>query len=75
MSQYKTIKREVKYGEASRVDFFLTQEVLADVYLEVKSVTLHVNNNLGASPDAVTLRGQKHLSELLSMKKAGARAI
>ena len=75
VSQYKTIKREVKYGEASRVDFFLTQEGLADVYLEVKSVTLHVNNNLGAFPDAVTLRGQKHLSELLSMKKAGARAI
>lgn len=75
VSEYQNIKREVKYGDSSRVDFLLTEKGLEDVYLEVKSVTLHVDGRLGAFPDAVTLRGQKHLSELLAMKKRGARSI
>ncbi len=75
VAAYKNIRREVKYAEASRVDFMLTQPGLKDVYLEVKSVTLHLDSDLGAFPDAVTLRGQKHLMDLLAMKQQGARAI
>jgi sugar fermentation stimulation protein A len=75
VAQYEKITREVKYGEASRVDFFLSQPDAQDVYLEVKSVTLHLDEDLGAFPDAVTLRGQKHLKELLAMKEQGSRAI
>ena len=75
VAEYQHIKPEVKYGKSSRVDFFLTQEGLPDVYLEVKSVTLHLEEDLGAFPDAVTLRGQKHLVELAEMLKSGARAI
>jgi len=74
-SQYREIKPEVKYGDSSRIDFLLTQAGLKDVYLEVKSVTLHVEGELGAFPDAVTLRGQKHLLELLAMKRSGHRAV
>jgi sugar fermentation stimulation protein A len=74
-SQYKNIRPEVKYGEASRVDFLLSETGLEDVYLEVKSVTLQIDGELGAFPDAVTLRGQKHLLELLEMKRAGHRAV
>jgi len=74
-SQYKNIRPEVKYGDASRVDFLLSETGLVDVYLEVKSVTLHIDGELGAFPDAVTLRGQKHLLELLEMKRAGHRAV
>ncbi|MEH6444069.1 MAG: DNA/RNA nuclease SfsA [Oceanospirillaceae bacterium] len=75
VKEYKEIKREVKYATASRVDFFLSGPKLADVYLEVKSVTLHLQKGLGAFPDAVTVRGQKHLCDLLEMKKNGARSI
>ena len=48
---------------------------MADVYLEVKSVTLHLQDDLGAFPDAVTTRGQKHLLDLQSMLETGARSV
>jgi sugar fermentation stimulation protein A len=73
--EYDDFKREVKYGDSSRVDFFLSGIDLPNVYLEVKSVTLHRGGVLGAFPDAVTLRGQKHLRELLAVKKSGMRAV
>jgi len=75
LQQYQNIRREVKYAERSRVDFYLTQAGMADVYLEVKSVTLHLEGDLGAFPDAVTTRGQKHLEDLQSMLETGARAV
>ncbi len=75
VKKYSKVKREVKFAEASRVDFLLSEPGLKDVYLEVKSVTYHLQNSLGAFPDAVTLRGQKHLKDLLAMKKKGTRAV
>lgn len=75
LSEYGVIKPEVKYGtENSRIDFFLTQNGLPDCFIEVKSVTL-LENNQGFFPDAVTLRGQKHLRELMHIAKEGKRAI
>lgn len=75
LADYQQIRREVKYGDSSRVDFLLTQPGLCDVYLEVKSVTLHQEQDLGAFPDAVTTRGQKHLQELMAIKHSGSRAV
>ncbi|QPE16661.1 DNA/RNA nuclease SfsA [Providencia rettgeri] len=75
LSEYSVIKPEVKYGtENSRIDFYLTQNGLPDCFIEVKSVTL-LENNQGFFPDAVTLRGQKHLRELMYIAKEGKRAI
>ncbi|MEQ5755618.1 MULTISPECIES: DNA/RNA nuclease SfsA [unclassified Providencia] len=75
LSEYSVIKPEVKYGtENSRIDFYLTQNGLPDCFIEVKSVTL-LENNQGFFPDAVTLRGQKHLRELMHIAKEGKRAI
>ena len=66
---------EVKYGEEnSRIDFLLKGEGLPDCYVEVKSITF-VKGTLGMFPDAVTTRGQKHVRELLAMKKQGHRAV
>ncbi len=71
LSEYSVIKPEVKYGtENSRIDFYLTQNGLPDCFIEVKSVTL-LENNQGFFPDAVTLRGQKHLRELMHIAKEG----
>lgn len=75
LAEYNHITPEVKYGEEnSRIDFLLKGEGLPDCYVEVKSITL-VKNNIGMFPDAVTTRGQKHLRELMAMKKLGHRAV
>lgn len=75
LSEYSEIKPEVKYGaENSRIDFFLSHNELPDCFIEVKSVTL-LDDNQGFFPDAVTLRGQKHLRELMHIAKEGKRAI
>ena len=77
LSMYDEIHPEVKYGEEnSRIDFLLKGKDLPDCYVEVKSIT-YVDNDkkLGMFPDAVTTRGQKHLRELIAMKKQGHRAV
>ena len=75
LSGYNQLKSEVKYGdEGSRIDFMLQAEDRPECYIEVKSVTLADQEN-GYFPDAVTLRGQKHLRELMSVAAAGKRAV
>ena len=72
---YSTLKSEVKYGaEGSRVDVMLQAEDRRNCYIEVKSVTL-AESESGYFPDAVTVRGQKHLRELMSVAASGDRAV
>lgn len=76
---YSNIRTEVAYGEQnSRIDILLEQERannLSLCYVEVKNVSLGVGDGLGVFPDAVTSRGQKHLLELMHMRKQGHRAV
>jgi len=60
---YPDIRREVKYGESSRIDLLLEGEI-GRAFVEVKSVTLCREGGLGVFPDAVSDRGRKHLDEL-----------
>jgi sugar fermentation stimulation protein A len=74
-AQNSNLKREVKYGEKnSKIDFYLVDKDGRDTFIEVKSVTL-LEENQGYFPDAVTLRGQKHLRELMAMAEKGHRAV
>ena len=76
-TEYDSLKREVKYGESSRIDILLQSSNLPDCYLEVKSVTLkrpENGNNLAEFPDSVTVRGTKHLQELSGQVANGNRA-
>ena len=84
LTNYKELRTEVKYGnENSRIDILLSDgdssihERKADCYIEIKSTTLLLDaeQGLGAFPDAVTSRGQKHLRELIEMKQDGHRAV
>lgn len=75
LTGYSVLKSEVKYGsEASRIDFLLQADDRRNCYIEVKSVTL-AEQKYGFFPDAVTLRGQKHLRELMGVAASGDRAV
>ncbi|WP_435929127.1 DNA/RNA nuclease SfsA [Dryocola sp. BD613] len=75
LSGYTKILSEVKYGaERSRIDFMLQADNKVNCYIEVKSVTLSAQGS-GFFPDAVSLRGQKHLRELMSVVMHGERAV
>lgn len=75
LTGYNTLKSEVKYGEeGSRIDIMLQADDRPNCYIEVKSVTL-ADNEFGYFPDAVTVRGQKHLRELMSVVASGDRAV
>ena len=71
---YKNMRREVKYGESSRIDIFLDDPIKGTCFVEVKNV--HLRRSAGAEfPDSVTARGTKHLRELTNMIHKGHRAV
>jgi sugar fermentation stimulation protein A len=72
---YETLRREVKYGEASRIDFLLEDARKARCYVEVKNVHLMRRPAHAEFPDCVTARGAKHLRELAAMAAQGHRAV
>ena len=75
LQNYEQLKTEVPYGaQKSRIDILLSNKH-EECYVEVKNVSLGMEAGLGLFPDAVTTRGQKHLEELMLIKKSGARAI
>ena len=72
---YDEIKPEAKIG-SSRIDILLTKKYSNEqCYVEVKNVTLVDDEGHCLFPDAVTERGQKHLNELLQLKRNGIRAV
>jgi sugar fermentation stimulation protein A len=72
---YGSIRREVKYGKNSRVDFLLEEVDRPPCYVEIKNVHLMRKHALAEFPDARTERGRKHLDELGDAVEAGCRAV
>ncbi len=83
LSSYSIEKREYTFGK-SRIDFLLTSDskikneeivngsatLQNGMLLEVKGCTL-VEGGHGKFPDAPTIRGKRHLEELIKAKKEG----
>jgi sugar fermentation stimulation protein A len=65
------IQSEVQTGH-SRLDFCLTKQA-EKIWIEVKGCSLK-DGLWGKFPDAPTLRGTKHVEELIALRKQGDRA-
>lgn len=74
LAGYETLRREVKYGQSSRIDLLLEDERKGRCYVEVKNVHLMRAAGRAEFPDCVTARGAKHLAELAAMVAQGHRA-
>ncbi len=72
---YTSHRREVRFGEASRVDFLLEAPDRPPCWLEVKNVHLRRTDTLAEFPDCVAARSSKHLRELSREVADGARAV
>ena len=75
LTGYASLRREVKYGENSRIDILLEDDSKAPCYVEIKNVHLVRQAGLHEFPDCKTERGAKHLREMANMVDAGARAV
>jgi len=74
LAGYPSRRREVPYGEASRIDLLLEGPDRPACYVEVKNVHLK-RGDWAEFPDCVTVRGAKHMGELARMVQAGFRAV
>ncbi len=75
LTGYDVHRREVKYGQASRVDFLLEKGTGERCWLEVKNCHLSRTPPLAEFPDCIAARSTKHLGELEAMVRAGDRAV
>jgi sugar fermentation stimulation protein A len=75
LSGYSELRREVKYGQSSRIDILLEDAARGRCYVEIKNVHLSRRPGLAEFPDCKTERGVKHLRELSDMVRDGHRAV
>ena len=74
LKEYTRVTSEVKTSDHTRLDLLLENGAGKRCYVEIKNCTL-VEEGVAMFPDAVTLRGQKHLDELVELKARGHRAV
>ncbi len=74
LAGYENCRREVKYGQNSRIDLLLSDKSRPDCYVEIKNVHLE-RNRRAEFPDSKTSRGAKHLAELANVAEMGGRAV
>ncbi len=64
------IKPEVKFGTDTRFDFLIKKKNYK-AFIEVKNVTLVRKSKVAEFPDAITLRGARHIKDLIKASKNG----
>ncbi|HID70838.1 MAG TPA: DNA/RNA nuclease SfsA [Desulfobacterales bacterium] len=73
LQEIDTLTREVKTSKSSRLDLLLERGD-EKIYVEIKNCSL-VEDGWAMFPDAVTVRGTKHLNELASLVEQGYQGI
>jgi sugar fermentation stimulation protein A len=71
---YKSIRAEVAYAKASRVDFLLDGGDRPVCFLEVKNVHMRRTGRLAEFPDCKAERSARHMHDLAEQIARGARA-
>ena len=74
LSGYQSIRAEVPVCPGTRLDLLLEDERGGCCWVEIKNCTW-VEDGVACFPDAVTLRGRKHLQELTRLTRSGHRAV
>ena len=72
--EYDHIKREVKYGKNSKIDFLLEKNG-RKIWIEIKNVTFSRKEGVAEFPDSITQRGTKQLLEMKCLLKKPDRVI
>ncbi len=75
LTGYRSLRREVTWGDHSRFDFLLDDPARGSCYVEVKNCHMRRQGTCAEFPDAVTTRGARHMEELVSVVRAGHRAV
>lgn len=80
LAGYATLKREARVAGGAmqtkaRLDFRLDDPERGSAFIEVKQVTLKEPDGHGYFPDAVSVRGRKHLLALADLAARGHRAV
>jgi sugar fermentation stimulation protein A len=76
LTGYGRVRREVNYGQASRIDFLLEgDDGRAPCWLEIKNCHFRRQPGLAEFPDCIAVRSAKHLRELEAMAAKGDRAV
>ena len=70
LKNLENIQSEVKFGKNTRFDFLISRKRQKS-FIEVKNVTLSRQRGIAEFPDAKTLRGLKHVNELIKAQKKG----
>ena len=75
LAGYETLRPEVAYGKASRVDFLASGGGLPPCHVEVKNCHLMRRPGLAEFPDCKAARSARHMEELAGVVTAGGRAM
>ncbi|MGX5776077.1 DNA/RNA nuclease SfsA [Methylorubrum zatmanii] len=75
LAGYETLRPEVAYGKASRVDFLASGGGLPPCHVEVKNCHLMRQPGLAEFPDCKAARSARHMEELAAVVAAGGRAM
>ena len=73
LNNNQNIKPEVFFNKETRFDF-LVKKNNQKIFVEVKNVTLFRKDKISEFPDAITVRGSKHLRTLVEAIKKGYKS-